>query len=84
MTAVQAAGALRVADALDVTVQVEADGTVRGWCNGFSGQGWCYLRTERTPKMTNESCFISPVSGQGGGYYYLVQIDQPVFSFKLE
>lgn len=84
MTAVQAAGALRVADALDVTVQVEADGTVRGWCNGFSGQGWCYLRTEHTPKMTNESCFISPVSGQGGGYYYLVQIDQPVFSFKLE
>ena len=84
MTAVQAAGALRVADALDVTVQVEADGTVRGWCNGFSGQGWCYLRTERTPKMTNESCSISPVSGQGGGYYYLVQIDQPVFSFKLE
>lgn len=84
MTAIQAAGALRTAKDLDVTIKVEEDGVVHGWCNGFSGQAWCYLRTERTPKMIDESCSISPVSSRGESYYYLVRIDTPTFSFVLE
>ena len=84
MTAIQAAGALETADHLEVTLREGSDGVVEGWCNGFSGQGWCYLRTERIPKMINDTCKISPVSEQGGSYYYLVQIDAPVFSFALE
>lgn len=84
MTAVQAASALETAGHLEVALREGEDGVVQGWCNGFSGQGWCYLRTERTPKIINDTCRISPVSGRGGSYYYLVQIDAPVFSFALE
>lgn len=84
MTAIQAAGALEAADHLEVTLREGSDGVVEGLCNGFSGQGWCYLRTERTPKMINDTCRISPVSDRAGSYYYLVQIDAPVFSFALE
>ena len=34
--------------------------------------------------MINDTCRISPVSDRAGSYYYLVQIDAPVFSFALE
>ena len=66
MTAIQAAGALEAADHLEVTLREGSDGVVEGLCNGFSGQGWCYLRTERTPKMINDTCRISPGQRPGG------------------
>ena len=83
MTAVEAAGALRAACQADVAVTVAGD-QVQGYCNGFTGQAYCYLRSERRPVTDNESCQITRVCSDYDGYYYLVRIDAPAFSFKLE
>ena len=83
MTAVEAAGALRAACQADVAVTVAGD-QVQGYCNGFTGQAYCYLRSERRPVTDNDSCQITRVCSDYDGYYYLVRIDAPAFSFKLE
>lgn len=83
MTAAEAAQEVRAAEALDVSLTVE-DGRAEGVCNGFTGEAWCYLRTEKTPAVDNESCTITPVCGDYPGSYYLVQIHSAEFSFSLE
>ena len=83
LTAVEAGQALRVADALDVSLTVEGD-TAAGRCNGFTGSAYCYLRTDKDPQVDNETCRISPVCGGYEGCWYLVEILQPEFSFSLK
>ena len=83
MTAVQAAEALRRAEAVEVAVR-ETDGRVEGFCNGFTGEAWCYFRTEKQPEMDNDTCRIRPVSSRGDGDYYLIQILDSQFSFSLK
>lgn len=83
MTAVEAAGAVRTADALKTALEVE-QGRVSGFCNGFTGEAWCYFRTEKTPVMDNETCRIRPVCSDYEGDYYLIQILDEEFSFLLE
>lgn len=83
LTAVEAGQALRVADALDVSLTVEGD-TATGRCNGFTGSAYCYLRTDKDPQVDNETCRISPVCGGYEGCWYLVEILQPEFSFSLK
>ena len=83
LTAVEAGQALRVADALDVSLTVEGD-TAAGRCNGFTGSACCYLRTDKDPQVDNETCRIFPVCGGYEGCWYLVEILQPEFSFSLK
>lgn len=83
LTAVEAGQALRVADALDVSLTVEGD-TAAGRCNGFTRSAYCYLRTDKDPQVDNETCRISPVCGGYEGCWYLVEILQPEFSFSLK
>lgn len=83
MTALEAAQSVRAAKALDVVIQV-GEGRVTGACNGFSGEAWCYFRTEKTPVTDNETCEIRRVCGDYEGDYYLIKIKSPEFSFGLK
>ena len=83
MTAAEAAQEVRVAEALEVSLTIE-EGRATGRCNGFTGEGWCYLRTDKIPEADNESCEITPVCGDYPGSYYLVHILEPEFSFMLQ
>ena len=83
LTAVEAAQAVRVAEALDVALTVEGE-TATGRCNGFTGEAFCYLRTDKDPQVDNESCRITPVCSDYEGCWYLVEILQPEFSFSLK
>lgn len=82
-TAVQAAEALRVAVGLDVAYTVE-NGRVEGSCNGFTGQAWCYFRSDSRPVADNDTCRVEPVSDVAGENWYVVEILEPTFSFALE
>ncbi len=81
-TAVEAAQAVRVAEQVEVAFTVE-NGRMSGSCNGFTGEAWCYLRTDKIPEVDNESCQITRVCSDYQGAYYLVQIKEPEFSFAL-
>ena len=82
MTSAEAAQQLRVAEKLQVSLTIEG-GRAQGCCNGFTGEGWCYLRTDKNPEVDNKSCEITPVSRDYPGNYYLVHILEPEFSFVL-
>ncbi len=83
MTSAEAAQQVRVAEALDIALTLSG-GRATGVCNGFTGEAWCYLRTDKTPAVDNESCTITPVCGAYDGSYYLVQIHDANFSFSLQ
>lgn len=82
MTAAEAAQEVKRAESLDVALAIEGD-RAEGFCNGFTGEAWCYLRTDKTPAVDNESCTITPVCDDYDGNYYLVQIHEASFSFSL-
>ena len=82
-TAIEAAQALRVADALEVSTTV-ANGRVEGSCNGFTGTSYCYFRTDGRAVTDNDSCTVTPVSNVAGEHWYVVEIKSPTFSFALE
>lgn len=82
-TAMEAAESLRVAEQLDVAVEVGQD-RVEGRCNGFTGQAYCYFRTDGVARADNDSCMVTPVSDVAGEHWYLVEVLEPTFSFALE
>lgn len=82
-TAVEAAQALRIAKELDVSY-VENDGRIEGQCNGYTGTSYCYFRSDKKAVTDNDSCSVSPVSDVAGEKWYVVEIYEPTFSFKLE
>ena len=57
---------------------------MEGVLNGFRGEAYFYLRTDKKPEMDNETCYIAPVCGEGGDIYYLVKVMKPEFSFGLK
>lgn len=82
-TAVEAGTALRMKEALTMRVEYGED-QVTGSLGNFYGQASFYLRTEKTPQVDNESCTITRLCQEGTGYYYLVTVKQPEFSFLLK
>ena len=82
-TAMEAAESLRVAEQLEVAIEVGQD-RVEGRCNGFTGQAYCYFRTDGVARADNDSCMVTPVSDVAGEHWYLVEVLEPTFSFALE
>lgn len=82
LTATEAGNALRICDAADPHLIVAQD-EIRGSVENFLGPVSFYLKTDRTPKTTDENCTIRRISAGKGMGYYLVTVESPNFSIRL-
>ena len=71
---------VKIFEDLKIKIEYEED-RILGKCNDFYGQAFFYLRTEKTPKAMDDSCTISRIAK---GDYYMITVNDPVFSIKLE
>lgn len=82
-TATESGAALNIKENVRAAINYGAEG-VSGALSGFYGNASFYLRTEKEPEEINDSCRISKVSKSGSGYYYLVEVQEAKFSFRLK
>lgn len=69
---------VEVYNKIDPIISYEGN-KIKGCCNGFFGQAFFYLRTDKKPSSENNKCEIKNISDN----FYLVTINSPSFEIKL-
>jgi len=83
LSATSAADALRAY--AEVTPRlVYGDGRIEGALEGFHGEAYFFLFTDKRPVAADERCFITCLDASGHGSYYLVKAVKPTFTILLE
>lgn len=83
LTASSAADALRVYAELTPHLAYEDD-RIEGALEGFHGEAFFFLFTDRRPVAADDRCFITCLDASGHGSYYLVKAVKPTFTILLE
>ena len=82
LSATEAGDALRICDRAVPHLSYEGE-LIRGSVENFLGTTSFYLKTDRTPKATDENCTIRRISAGKGPGYYLVTVESPNFTIRL-
>lgn len=81
LTASDAADALRVYESAAPRL-VYGEKQIQGSVDGFLGDTFFFLRTEKKPEAADDACLLSPVGKDGT--YYLVTVRRPEFTILLK
>lgn len=82
LSATEAGDALRICDAAKPHLAFE-ENQITGSVENFLGPVTFYLKTDRTPKATDDTCTIRRISAGNGAGYYLVTVQDPNFTIRL-
>ncbi len=82
LSATEAGDALRICDAANPHLAFE-ENQITGSVENFLGPVTFYLKTDRTPKATDDTCTIRRISAGNGAGYYLVTVQDPNFTIRL-
>ena len=82
LSATEAGDALRICDGAVPHLSYEGE-LIRGSVENFLGTTSFYLKTDCTPKATDENCTIRRISAGKGPGYYLVTVESPNFTIRL-
>ena len=82
LSATEAGDALRICDGAVPHLSYEGE-LIRGSVENFLGTTSFYLKTDSTPKATDENCTIRRISAGKGPGYYLVTVESPNFTIRL-
>ena len=79
----EAADALFVCQEATPSLDYQED-AIYGSVEHFYGEVFFYLKTDKNPVSVDKSCSIQPIDPENGSLYYLVTVNEPVFTIKLE
>lgn len=82
LTASDAADALKIADAAEVSLEISED-RIEGICYNYYGEVTFFLRSEKRPLAASDGCKITPLTNLYNTDYYSVTISEPAFTIKL-
>ena len=82
LSATEAGDALRICYAAEPHLLFE-ENQITGSVENFLGPVSFYLKTDHTPKATDDACSIRRISAVSGTGYYLVTVQRPNFSIRL-
>lgn len=83
LSATSAADALRVYAELIPHLDY-GDGRIAGSLEGFHGEAYFFLFTDKRPVSADDHCRITCLDASGQGSYYLVKVVSPSFTILLE
>ena len=79
----EAADALFVCQEATPSLDYQED-AIYGSVEHFYGEVFFYLKTDKNPVSVDKSCSIQPIDPENSSLYYLVTVNEPVFTIKLE
>ena len=83
LSAASAADALRAYAELTPRL-VYGDNRIEGALEGFHGEAFFFLFTDKRPVAADDRCFITCLDASGQGRYYLVRAAEETFTILLE
>lgn len=83
LSATSAADALRAYAELEPLLVYTQD-RIEGALEGFHGEAYFFLFTDKHPLAADDRCFITCLDASGQGSYYLVKAVKPAFTILLE
>lgn len=83
LSASEAADALKIAYYSQVDYRVDED-RLLGTVYNYYGEGYFYLKSEKTPQKTSKGCQITPLNKYGDSNFYLVYLTEPEFEIHFK
>lgn len=82
LSASDAADALQVYEEVIPHLKI-GENEIQGSLENFHGEAFFYLKTEKNPWTTDDSCTVEKIDAKDGSLYYLVTVKEANFRIKL-